>query len=105
MDADTLARRRRVLGDDHAQTLASALNLASDLRRLGEVEAARALDADTLARLRRVLGDDHPRTLTSASNLAVDLERLGDQHAAAELRAEVRHRRSRQGEATPDNGP
>jgi Tetratricopeptide repeat len=105
LGADTLARLRRVLGDDHAQTMASALNLASDLRRLGEVEAARDLDADTLARLRRVLGDDHPRTLTSASNLAADLERLGDHHAAAALRAEVRHRRSDQDEAAPDIGP
>ncbi len=43
--------------------------------------------------------------MTSAGNLAVDLERLGDQHAAAALRAEVRRRRSGQGEAAPDSGP
>jgi hypothetical protein len=104
LDEDTLARRRRVHGEDHPWTLITASNLAFDLRRLGEVETARDLDADTLARLRRVLGDDHPRTLTSSSNLAGDMERLGDQHAAAALRAEVRHRRSGQGEAAPDHG-
>ena len=43
MDADTLARRRRVLGDDHPQTLASARNLATDLERLGEHQAAAEL--------------------------------------------------------------
>ncbi len=35
-DEDTLARRRRILGDDHPSTLSSASNLASDLRALGE---------------------------------------------------------------------
>jgi hypothetical protein len=50
LDADTLARRWRVLGEDHPHTLISAFNLAADLRELGDVAAARALDEDTLAR-------------------------------------------------------
>ena len=33
---DTLERRRRVLGDDHPDTLASASNLAIDVRLLGQ---------------------------------------------------------------------
>jgi hypothetical protein len=74
---DTLARRRRVLGEDHPDTLNSANNLAVDLRGLGEYQAARELDEDTLARRRRVLGEDHPDTLNSANNLAVDLRALG----------------------------
>ena len=36
LDEDTLARRRRVLGEDHPNTLASANNLAADLLALGE---------------------------------------------------------------------
>jgi hypothetical protein len=36
LDEDTLARSRRVLGEDHPITLASAGNLAADLRALGE---------------------------------------------------------------------
>ena len=78
LDKRTLARRRRVLGEDHPDTLWSAHNLAADLRQLGEVEAARELDEDTLARRRRVLGEDHPDTLWSADNLAVDLRHLGE---------------------------
>jgi hypothetical protein len=50
-----LGRRRRVLGEDHPDTLWSANNLAADLRGLGEYHAARALDEDVLARRRRVL--------------------------------------------------
>jgi Tetratricopeptide repeat len=36
LDQDTLERRRRVLGEDHPDTLTSASNLADDLRLLGE---------------------------------------------------------------------
>jgi hypothetical protein len=38
LDQDTLDRRRRVLGQDHPDTLASASNLATDLRALGEAD-------------------------------------------------------------------
>ena len=78
LDEDTLARSRRVLGQDHPSTLTSANNLAADLRDLGEYQAARDLDQDTLARRRRVLGEDHPDTLRSAKNLAADLRALGE---------------------------
>ena len=49
LDQDTLDRRRRVLGEDHPDTLTSASNLAVDAeRRWGELQAARDLDQDTL---------------------------------------------------------
>jgi hypothetical protein len=35
---DTLVRYRRVLGDDHPNTLTAANNLAEDLRLLGEAD-------------------------------------------------------------------
>ena len=89
---DTLARRRRVLGEDHPDTLKSANNLASDLRALGEHQAARELDEDTLARRRRVLGGDHPNTMKSANNLAADLRAL-------------RARRGDAGRVGEDQGP
>jgi hypothetical protein len=38
LDKDTLARRRRVLGEDHPDTLISASNLAAYLRALGEAD-------------------------------------------------------------------
>ncbi|GAA3071330.1 hypothetical protein GCM10010448_62680 [Streptomyces glomeratus] len=43
---DTLTRRRRVLGEDHPDTLATASNLAIDLAALGQLDAARE-DPDT----------------------------------------------------------
>jgi hypothetical protein len=76
LDEDTLARRRRLLGDDHPDTLHSAASRAVDLYQLGEYEQARRLTEDTLARRRRVLGDDHPDTIQLA-HLTTELERLG----------------------------
>ena len=38
LDHDTLERRRRVLGQDHPDTLASAANLAHDLREPGQAD-------------------------------------------------------------------
>ena len=64
---DTLARRRRVLGEDHPDTLTSAFILAGELSELGEYQAARELAEDILARRRRVLGEDHPDTGASAA--------------------------------------
>jgi len=41
LDEDTLARRRRDLGEDHPDTLAAASGLAVSLRAAGEYQAAR----------------------------------------------------------------
>ena len=44
------------MGEDHPDALASASNLALNLRRLGEYGEARKLDEAVLARRRLVLG-------------------------------------------------
>jgi hypothetical protein len=85
LDEDTLARRKRLLGADHPDTLASANSLAIDLRDLGQVEEARQLHEDTLDRRKRVLGADHPDTLASMDNLAIDLRGLGEVEEARQL--------------------
>jgi Tetratricopeptide repeat len=77
LDEDTLARRRRDLGEDHPDTLAAANGLAVSLRAAGEYQAARELDEDTLARRRRDLGEDHPDTLAAANGLAISLRAVG----------------------------
>ncbi|WP_159038893.1 MULTISPECIES: tetratricopeptide repeat protein, partial [unclassified Streptomyces] len=66
MSEDVLERRRRVLGEDHPDTLHSAQNLANIVSKLGEHIEARRMSEDVLERRRRVLGEDHPDTLHSA---------------------------------------
>jgi hypothetical protein len=46
LNEDTLARRRRVLGDDHPSTLISASNFANSLRELRDREQSRQLEAN-----------------------------------------------------------
>ena len=70
LEEQVLAIRRRVLGDDHPNTLTSMNNLAETRRALGDLQGARDLHEQALAARRRVLGDDHPDTLTSMNNLA-----------------------------------
>jgi hypothetical protein len=79
LDEDTLARRRRVLGSDHPDTLATARNLAQDLRALGELQAARDLvDEDTLAGASASSATTTLIPFTAAHNLAETLCALGD---------------------------
>ena len=85
LDQDTLARRRRVLGEDHPETLRSASHLAMVLDELGEAQAARDLAQDNLDRCRRVLGEDHPDTLDSLNNLGVHVRLRGELQAARDL--------------------
>jgi len=98
-----LTDRRRMLGEDHPDTLRSANNLAVDQHVLGKYERARQLDEDTLTRRRRVLGEDYPDTLASADNLATDLGALGEYERARQLHEDTLSRYRRVlGEDHPD---
>ncbi|KAJ3270862.1 hypothetical protein HK104_004830 [Borealophlyctis nickersoniae] len=70
MHVDCLERRRRVLGEDHPDTLDTVGNLAFSYNEQGKYEKAEPLYVDCLERRRLVLGEDHPRTLLSINNLA-----------------------------------
>jgi tetratricopeptide (TPR) repeat protein len=61
---------RRILDEDHPDTLASANNLAYTYQAAGRLDEAIALHKATHTSYRRILGEDHPQTLTSANNLA-----------------------------------
>jgi tetratricopeptide (TPR) repeat protein len=76
---------RRVLGDDHPDTLTSMNNLAMTRRAFGDADGARDLHEQALAGRRRVLGQDHPDTLHSMNNLAATRRELGDLQGARNL--------------------
>jgi Tetratricopeptide repeat len=70
----TVAGFRRVLGEDHFNTLAAMGNLALARRVLGDFDSARNLQEQVLAACRRLFGDDHPDTLISMStSLSLDM--------------------------------
>jgi len=66
-----LATCKRVLGDDHPDTLQSMRNLAILYWNQGRYADAEPLFLATLETKKRVLGDDHPGTLKSMNNLAI----------------------------------
>jgi hypothetical protein len=61
---------KRVLGQEHPDTLTSIANLASTYRNQGRWKEAEELEVQVMETRKRVLGQEHPHTLNSMSNLA-----------------------------------
>ncbi|MCK6374218.1 MAG: toll/interleukin-1 receptor domain-containing protein, partial [Zoogloea sp.] len=81
--------RKRLLGDEHPDTLTSMGNLATTLREQGDLPDARRLEEAALELSKRVLGEAHPATLRSMNNLAVTLRNQGDLPGARRLQEAV----------------
>ncbi|MFG1850163.1 tetratricopeptide repeat protein, partial [Micromonospora carbonacea] len=65
---------RRVLGNDHPDTLASVSNLAGAYESAGDLGQAIPLFEQALTDCRRVLGNDHPQTRVVYGNLRAAME-------------------------------
>ena len=74
---------RRVLGDDHPDTLTTRNNLAYWRGQAGDPAGAATAFEQLLTDRRRVLGHDHPDTLTTRHNLARWRGEAGDPAGAA----------------------
>jgi hypothetical protein len=61
--------RKRVLGDEHPDTLTSMANLASTYREQGRWDEAFALMETCFQRRRQILGERHPYTQSSLNTL------------------------------------
>jgi non-specific serine/threonine protein kinase/serine/threonine-protein kinase len=78
-----LAIRRRLLGEDHPDTITSLHNYATVIQSLGRNAQVEPLQRDALDRFRRVLGEDDLKTLEALNNYAYTLNEIG-RHAEAE---------------------
>ena len=74
---------------DHLQLQSARLNLASALKRLGELQGARELEEVVLEVFTRTLSDDHPHVQTARGNLANTFKALGDLEGARGLQQSV----------------
>ena len=92
---EALERKRRVLGDDHPDTLVSINNMGYLLVAQRRLKDAEPLYREALERRRKVLGDDHPDTLVSINNMGSLLYEQGKVEAAIPLLLEVLERRRR----------
>ena len=59
---ECLAKYKRVLGEDHPDTLSSLNNLANLFKNKGDYDRALPMYEECLAKSKRVLGEDHPDT-------------------------------------------
>jgi hypothetical protein len=65
MEEEVLEKNRRILGDEHLDTLKAMHNLASTYWAQGKTAEAAAMEEEVLEKSRRILGDDHPDTLVA----------------------------------------
>jgi tetratricopeptide (TPR) repeat protein len=80
---------KRVLSDEHPQTLSSMANLASTYRNQGRWKEAEELEMRVIEIMKRVLSDEHPDTLISINNLALMYSNQGRWKEAEELQMRV----------------
>jgi eukaryotic-like serine/threonine-protein kinase len=69
LEMRTLEQRRRVLGEEHPDTLISICNVGAYLSGLGRNKEAEPYYREALDKSRRVRGDDDMETLTCISNM------------------------------------
>ena len=108
-EALNLAKRgfemsKRVLGEEHPDTLASMGNLANRLSEIGQVQEALALEKCKLDARIHVLGENHPDVLTGMYNLSNHLSSVGrPQEALAVLeKALTRYKSLEGGDLLPE---
>jgi tetratricopeptide (TPR) repeat protein len=90
-----LQTMKRVLGDEHPNTLTSMNHLALTYWNQGQWKEAEELSMQVMQTMKRVLGDEHPDTLTSMNHLALTYWNQGQWKEAEELEVEVMQARKR----------
>ena len=86
---------KKVLGEEHPDTLTSMANLASTYRNQGRWKEAEELFVQVMETRKRVLGAEHPDTLTSMANLASTYRNQGRWKEAEELEVQVMETRKK----------
>jgi tetratricopeptide (TPR) repeat protein len=87
--------RKRMLGQEHPDTISAMSNLSITLGDLGRLDEAAKMKKEVLEKMRRILGEDHPSTITAMNNLSSTLGDMGLLHEAAKMKKEVLEKRSR----------
>jgi hypothetical protein len=95
MATKSMKARKKVLGQEHEDTLSSMAMMGSGYRLGGSWEDAKKLEVQVMETRKKKLGTDHPSTLTSMANLASTLWNQGRWDAAEELEVQVMETRKK----------
>jgi hypothetical protein len=87
--------RKRILGEEHLDTLISMNNLSKTMSDQGRHGEATEIHRHVLGVGKRIQGHEHPSTLLSMGNLAQSLFNQGDLGEAEELQKQVMDMRKR----------
>ncbi|WRZ31532.1 FxSxx-COOH system tetratricopeptide repeat protein [Streptomyces phaeochromogenes] len=93
LQSGLVERYRRVLGEQHEDTLRAQSYMAIHHRNRGHFEKAREMDQRVYDTSTREFGEDDPATLLAAHNYAVSLRLAGDFEQALELDYDTWQRR------------
>jgi hypothetical protein len=91
------AARKRTLGEEYPDTLASIYNLALRYSEIGRRQEALQLTETVVAARKRTLGEEHPDTLVSMHALALRYSEIDRRQEALQLMEMV--------QLTPDLNP
>jgi tetratricopeptide (TPR) repeat protein len=86
---DALSIRKKELGPEHPDTLASMYDLANTLQNQGKYEAAEDMQRQVLELCQKMLGPEHQHTLASMHSLAKVVARQGKYEAAEDMQRQV----------------
>ncbi|RYN22784.1 hypothetical protein AA0114_g12881, partial [Alternaria tenuissima] len=95
LEVQVMETRKRVLSDEHPDTLTSMGNLALTYCNQGRWKEAEELQMQVMQTRKRVLSDEHPDMLTSMGNLALTYWNQGRWNEAEELQMQVMQTRKR----------
>ena len=89
LEVQVMQTSKRVLSDEHPDTLASMADLAATYTKQGRWEEAEELQVQVMQTRMRVLTNEHPNTLSSMNNLAATYSNQGRWEEAEELQVQV----------------
>ena len=95
LQVQVMETRKRVLGQEHSDTLLSMGSLAVAYLNQGRWKEAEELEVQVMETRKRVLGQEHPHTLMSMGSLALGYQNQGRWKEAEELQVQVMETRKR----------
>ncbi len=94
LEVKVMETTKRILGEEHPDTLTSMANLASTCRNQGRWKETEELNVAVMETTKRMLGEEHPFTLTGMANLAFIWKAQGRNAKAVNLLEQCIHLRS-----------
>src|SRR2546423_15634517 len=84
MKKEVVEKRRRILGEEHPDTISAMNNLANTLGKQDQLDEGVAMLKEVVEKRRRILGEEHPDTKVAVRNLGILVNRQASVTETAE---------------------